>query len=70
MVIGEKDETFGNNADFHRYLQSLGIAHGWTVIPGVGHDPDLVFTSLGDDNWPFYREAFTEPALGTRKGGS
>jgi enterochelin esterase-like enzyme len=63
MVIGDKDETLGHNMDFHRHLESLGIPHGWTVIPRVGHDPDLVFDSLGDVNWSFYRQAFTEPLL-------
>ena len=58
MVIGEKDETFGNNEDFHRHLQALGIPHGWTIVPGVGHEPERVFAALGDDNWEFYRKAF------------
>lgn len=58
MVIGESDETFGNNLDFHRHLESLGIPHSWTVIPGVGHDSDRVFNALGDQNWDFYRKAF------------
>ena len=62
MVIGDRDETFANNADFHRHLESLGIPHGWTVVPGVGHDPDRVFEALGDANWAFYRAAFGETA--------
>jgi enterochelin esterase-like enzyme len=60
MVIGDKDETFGNNTDFHHHLESLGIPHSWTVIPGVGHEPERVFVSLGDENWSFYRQAFAE----------
>jgi poly(3-hydroxybutyrate) depolymerase len=59
MVIGEKDETFANNFDFHRHLESVGIPHGWTVIPGVGHEPERVFEALGDANWEFYRKAFS-----------
>ena len=58
MVIGEQDETFGNNEDFHRHLETLGIPHGWTIVPGVGHEPERVFAALGDDNWEFYRKAF------------
>ncbi|MEY3530431.1 MAG: hypothetical protein RLZ70_1499 [Verrucomicrobiota bacterium] len=65
MVIGDLDETFANNADFHRHLESLGIPHGWTVVPGVGHDPDRVFEALGDSNWAFYRSAFGEVAKTT-----
>jgi len=58
MVIGEQDETFGNNEDFHRHLETLGIPHGWTIVPGVGHEPERVFEALGDANWEFYRKAF------------
>jgi hypothetical protein len=30
------------------------------VLPGVDHDPLATFEALGDSNWGFYREAFTE----------
>lgn len=62
MVIGEKDETFANNEAFHRHLEALGIPHGWTIVPGVGHEPERVFTALGDGNWDFYRKVFSLPA--------
>jgi S-formylglutathione hydrolase FrmB len=58
LVIGDRDETFENNRDFHLYLTSLGIPHDWIVLPGVGHDPFQVLTALGDRQWAFYREAF------------
>lgn len=62
MVIGDKDETFANNEAFHRHLEALGIPHGWTIVPGVGHEPERVFTALGDGNWDFYRKVFSLPA--------
>ncbi len=58
LVIGDRDETFENNRDFHLYLSSLGIPHDWIVLPGIGHDPFQVLTALGDRQWAFYREAF------------
>jgi enterochelin esterase-like enzyme len=58
MVIGARDETLQNNADFHAHLVRLGIPHDWIVLPGVGHDPMGVLTALGDRHWAFYREAF------------
>lgn len=60
LVIGDRDETFGNNRDFHAYLDGLGIPHDWIVLPGVGHDPFQVLTALGDRQWAFYRAAFSE----------
>lgn len=62
LVIGDRDETFENNRDFHLYLGSLGIPHDWIVLPGVDHDPFQVLTALGDRQWAFYREVF--PAIG------
>ncbi len=60
IIIGEQDETFQNNFEFHTHLQSLGIPHQWTILPGVGHDPDKVLSALGESNWSFYRTAFGE----------
>lgn len=62
MVIGEQDETLVHNRDFHRHLEVLGVPHSWTVLPGLGHDPEKVLAALGDDNWDFYRKAFTAPS--------
>ena len=58
MVIGDKDETYENNAAFHRHLESLKIPHEWIVLKGIEHDPQGVLEALGDDNWAFYRKAF------------
>jgi hypothetical protein len=57
-VIGGRDETLQNNADFHGHLVGLGIQHDWIVLPGVGHDPMGLLNALGDRHWAFYREAF------------
>jgi len=58
LVIGGRDETLQNNADFHGHLVGLGIQHDWIVLPGVGHDPMGLLNALGDRHWAFYREAF------------
>jgi S-formylglutathione hydrolase FrmB len=58
LVIGDSDETFQNNRDFHTHLTRLGIPHDWIVLPGVGHDPMAVLDALGARHWAFYREAF------------
>ncbi len=60
MVCGDRDNLHANNQDFHEHLERLGIPHTWTVLPGVDHDPLATFEALGDSNWGFYREAFTE----------
>jgi enterochelin esterase-like enzyme len=58
MVIGDEDETLPANIRFREHLERLGIAHRWTLLPGVGHNPMAVIRTLGDTHWAFYREAF------------
>jgi gluconolactonase len=60
MVIGDKDETFAPNKEFHEHLEQLKIPHTWTVLPGIAHDPMGVLSAMGDDNWAFYRAAFAQ----------
>lgn len=57
VVIGDKDETFAANQEFHQHLKRLEIPHTWIVLPGIGHDPMAVLAALGDENWAFYRAA-------------
>ncbi|MBL0926711.1 MAG: prolyl oligopeptidase family serine peptidase [Phycisphaerales bacterium] len=61
MAVGDRDETFAVNREFHERLESLKIPHQWRVIPGVGHDTLAVLDGLGDDRWAFYSAAFGPP---------
>lgn len=63
VVIGDKDETFPANRDFHEHLVTLNIPHSWKILPGIGHDPLGVLREMGDDNWAFYRQAFGYPEI-------
>ena len=58
LAIGDQDETFVNNSEFHEHLVRLAIPHDWIVLPGVGHNPIAVLNALGDRHWDFYRNAF------------
>jgi S-formylglutathione hydrolase FrmB len=58
LVIGDRDETFESNRNFHDHLMRLGIPHQWIVLPGIGHDPMGVLAAMGDQHWAFYRDAF------------
>lgn len=58
IVIGDKDETFAPNKEFHEHLEGLKVPHIWSVLPGIEHDPMGVLKAMGDDNWAFYRAAF------------
>ncbi|MFZ9745319.1 MAG: alpha/beta hydrolase [Opitutaceae bacterium] len=58
QAIGDRDETFANNVAFHERMRALGVAHTWSVAPGVGHDPTALIRALGDAFWAFHRTAF------------
>lgn len=58
QVVGEMDETFKDNYEFHQFLTQLNIAHAFVALPGVPHSPVQLFTSLGEDNWSFYQQIF------------
>ncbi len=64
QVIGDRDETYGFNRDFHEHLARLLIPHTYTVLPGVGHDPVAVADALGEAGWAFYRQAFAAGGSG------
>ena len=55
MAIGARDETLPANEALHGHLESLGIPHEFTVLPGLGHDPVRVMSALGDARWAWYR---------------
>jgi poly(3-hydroxybutyrate) depolymerase len=70
IAVGDRDETFAMNKEFHEHLVKLGIQHDWLPLEGVEHDPMKTLRALGDRAWAFYRKAFGAPAtLQPRKDG-
>lgn len=59
--VGALDAMHAPNIDFHAHLDSLGVPHGLTVVPGVGHDPAQTLQGLGESGWAFYRAALETP---------
>jgi poly(3-hydroxybutyrate) depolymerase len=62
IAVGDRDETFAMNKEFHEHLAKLGIQHDWLPLEGVEHDPMKTLRALGDRAWAFYRKAFGAPA--------
>ena len=59
--IGSLDTLVPMNQEFSALLKSLGIAHGFTVLPGIGHNAGAVLNNLGQGNWDFYNDALAIP---------
>jgi len=43
------------------HLTALGVAHQFTVLPGLDHSPSAVLSALGQANWDFYNAALATP---------
>jgi endo-1,4-beta-xylanase len=59
IAVGEKDGLLATNTRYHELLEKLGIDHTFHVIPGAPHSPNPVYEGLGDENWAFFRKAFS-----------
>ncbi len=64
QVVGDRDQTLAYNRNFDAHLTRLGIAHEFTVLPGIGHTPNPLYDALGEANWKFYREVFGQVERG------
>jgi enterochelin esterase-like enzyme len=58
IVAGDQDSLLARNTRYHQLLDDLGIAHEFTVLPGVAHDPGAIYDVLGTDGPAFYGRAF------------
>jgi enterochelin esterase-like enzyme len=59
--IGSLDALLEMNQEFDALLASLGIAHTFTVLPGLDHNAGAVLNGLGQANWNFYNAALAIP---------
>lgn len=63
LVVGDIDETYKHNHEFHEYLTQLDIPHDFTVLPGVEHDSLKYYCAMGENNLKFYSTVFGEGML-------
>ena len=59
--IGSLDSLVPMNQEFDALLTKLGIAHAFTVLPGLDHNAGAVLNALGQANWDFYNSALAIP---------
>lgn len=58
IAVGNQDETYDDNRDFHEFLTQLGIPHEFIVKEGIPHNPMQLLQALGEENWGYYRKVF------------
>ena len=63
QIVGDQDNTLENNRKFDAHLNRLKIPHAFIVLPGIGHgEIHRIYPALGDENFAFYRDAFSRSA--------
>jgi endo-1,4-beta-xylanase len=55
IAVGDQDSLLVRNRNYHDLLGRLKIEHGYTVLPGVGHDSSKLYDTLGDEGFAFYQ---------------
>jgi endo-1,4-beta-xylanase len=59
IVVGERDGLKATNQRYHELLEKSGLEHEFHVIVDAGHTPNPLYDGLGNDNWSFFRAAFS-----------
>lgn len=73
ILVGELDALRDANTRYHDLLSRLGIAHEFSIVPGVGHNRADVINARGVDVFRFYARAFAvapSPAPVTTRMGA
>ena len=68
LFVGTEDKLYDDGgipitSRFHNELDSLGIPHSFTIVPGAGHSPHQLFAPGGAD----YDVDFWNRAFGTQQ---
>ena len=64
LTVGDADRLYNENGNhitdrFHNMLDSLGIAHSYTIVPGANHNPEEIFESnVNTYDTSFWDKAF------------
>ncbi len=58
IAVGDLDETYNDNWEFHEYLTQLGIPHEFIIGEGIAHNPIQLLNFLSEENWTFYQKVF------------
>ncbi|MEM7781790.1 MAG: alpha/beta hydrolase-fold protein [Planctomycetota bacterium] len=56
--VGDKGFNYQNNLQWMKHLESLGIAHEKTIVPGVGHSAMEIYQQKGREIMKFHATNF------------
>jgi endo-1,4-beta-xylanase len=59
IAAGDQDPIQLRCQALHELLATLGIPHEYEVVPGVGHNSNLFYRTLGERAFAWYRKALT-----------
>ena len=56
--VGDRDNLFERDTNYHKLLDSLNIRHDFFTVPEVAHEQGKFYEKLGGGAFEFYRRAF------------
>jgi endo-1,4-beta-xylanase len=59
IVVGDQDGLLPYNAALHDLLTKLKIEHEYLLVPGVGHNSGLIYSTVGERTFAWYLKAWS-----------
>jgi len=56
--VGDADSLLSVNTKYHELLDSLKIENDFATLPGVKHNPVMIYDKVGIEAFTFYQKAF------------
>ena len=58
VAVGDKDPSLDRSQAAHAGLLKLKVDHDYVVVPGVAHNPEKLYETMGAAGFAFYEKAF------------
>lgn len=60
MIIGDQDQNYPSNLEYHKLLDDLKIPYTKRILPGVSHNNKQYYDLLGEATFRFHAESFKQ----------
>ncbi|HTM50838.1 MAG TPA: alpha/beta hydrolase-fold protein [Bryobacteraceae bacterium] len=58
VSVGDQDPGLERSRKAHALLERLHVPHDFDVVPGVAHNPEKLYETMGSRAFAFYQKAF------------
>jgi enterochelin esterase-like enzyme len=58
IAVGDKDPSLDRSQAAHAGMLRLKLEHDFVIVPGVAHNPEKLYETMGAEGFAFYRKVF------------